>query len=64
MKHFYLFALLLLCCSKVSFAQQKDTIPQKKDSLTTIKLAEYNTKLAVIEQERVQDSLERIELEK
>ena len=66
MKKLYslLFMVVAVAITQTTFAQKKDTITQKNDSVATVKLAEYNTKLAVIEQERVQDSLERIELEK
>lgn len=64
MRKNYLFTVLAISLFTYSFAQKADSIAQKNDSVATIKLAEYNTRLAVIEQERVQDSLERLELEK
>lgn len=56
--------LFLLFFTGTSFSQKKDSIALQNDTITAIKLAEYNTKLAEIDQERVEDSLKRAALEK
>lgn len=52
----------MLSCSIASYGQT-DSIVQKKDSINNIALHEYNQKLAKVEQQRIADSIKKIELE-
>lgn len=63
-KHYslLLFTLLAFIISQKSFAQ-KDSIVQANDSVNTATLQLYNTKLAQIEQQRLNDSVKKAELE-
>ena len=52
----------MLSCSIASYGQT-DSIVQKNDSINNIALHEYNQKLAKVEQQRIADSIKKIELE-
>ena len=52
----------MLSCSIASY-RQTDSIVQKNDSINNIALNEYNQKLAKVEQQRIADSIKKIELE-
>ena len=54
--------MLMLSCSIASY-RQTDSIVQKNDSINNIALNEYNQKLAKVEQQRIADSIKKIELE-
>ncbi|PKP38890.1 MAG: transmembrane ion channel [Bacteroidetes bacterium HGW-Bacteroidetes-15] len=54
--------MLMLSCSIASYGQT-DSIVQKNDSINNIALHEYNQKLAKVEQQRIADSIKKIELE-
>ena len=54
--------MLMLSCSIASYGQT-DSIVQKNDSINNIALNEYNQKLAKVEQQRIADSIKKIELE-
>ncbi len=54
----------LLFTSQIVFAQQEaDSINQKNDSINAAILSDYNKKIAVIEQQRKEDSAKRAELQ-
>ena len=55
------FTLLLLCCYNLK--SQTDTITVNKDSVNTEILKNYNKRIAEIEQQRVEDSIKKADLE-
>lgn len=67
LKRILTLAIVLLClvgyAQNDSIATQKDSIAQQNDSLNIAVLKEYNQRIALIEQQRKNDSIKKAELE-
>lgn len=63
MKQLYKLVLFLLTLSFTGNAQS-DTLAQKNDSLNAVNISDYKSRLALLEQQRIADSVKRADLEK